>query len=241
MRTEDGEIVRKCLNGDSAAFGLLVDKYKARVNALAYSKLRDFRDAEDGAQEVFIKAYQKLRNLKQWDKVYSWLYSITSNLCKNVIRAQTARPDSEFIADHLATLEKPSEYPDRDDLMMEMLHEVLSFMPEVYQQVLTLYYMGGMSSREIATSLDMSPSAIRQRLSRARMLLKEEMMAMIASTFEEQQLQSSFTFRVVESVKRTKIQPLPGNMFLPLEFLQEEGEAVESEEPGEDCQLGSAY
>ena len=71
MRTEDGYIVHKCLNGDSAAFGLLVDKYKAGVYALAYSKLRDFRDAEDVAQEVFIRAYQKLRTLKQWDRVFA--------------------------------------------------------------------------------------------------------------------------------------------------------------------------
>jgi len=239
VQTEDRDIVCKCLEGDSAAFRLFVDKYKAKVHALAYSKLRDFRDAEDVAQEVFIRAYQKLRNLKQWDKVNSWLYSITTNLCKNVIRAQTARPDSEFIADHLGGLEKASEYPARDDLMMEMLHEVLNFLPEVYQQVLTLYYMGGMSGREIATSLEMSPSAIRQRLSRARMLLKEEMMAMIASTFEEQRPQAMFTLHVVESVKRAKIHPMPEDMALSLEFLQKRGADAESGEQGGDCQPGS--
>ena len=67
MRTEDGYIVHKYLNGDSAAFGLLVDKYKAGVYALAYSKLHDFRDAEDVTQEVLIRAYQKLRTLRQWE------------------------------------------------------------------------------------------------------------------------------------------------------------------------------
>ena len=239
MRTEDGDIVRKCLNGDSAAFRLFVDKYKARVHALAYSKLRDFQDAEDVAQEVFIKAYQKLRSLKQWDKADSWLLSITSNLCKNFIRAQTARPDSEFIADHLAVLERPSEYPARDDLMMELLFEVLSFMPEAYQQVIMLYYMGGMSSKEIANSMDMEPSAIRQRLSRARILLKEEMMAMIASTFKEQRPQAMFTLQVVESVKRAKIHPMPEDMALPLEFLQKGGADAENGEQKGDRQPGS--
>lgn len=76
MRTEDGYIVHKCLNGDSAAFGLLVDKYKGGVYALAYSKLRDFRDAEDVTQEVLIRAYQKLRTLRQRDRIFAWLYSI---------------------------------------------------------------------------------------------------------------------------------------------------------------------
>jgi len=77
MRTEDGYIIHKCLNGEQAAFGLLVDKYKASVYALAHSKLRNFHDAEDITQEVFIKAYQKLHTLKRWDNFLAWLYSIT--------------------------------------------------------------------------------------------------------------------------------------------------------------------
>ena len=58
MRTEDGYIIDKCLNGESAAFGLLVDKYRESIYALAYFKLRNFHDAEDITQEVFLKAYQ---------------------------------------------------------------------------------------------------------------------------------------------------------------------------------------
>ena len=65
MRTEDGYIIDKCLKGDPAAFGLLVDKYKASIYGLAYSKLRNFHDAEDVAQEVFIKAYENLRFLRE--------------------------------------------------------------------------------------------------------------------------------------------------------------------------------
>ena len=82
MRTEDGYIIHKCLNGDKAAFGLLVDKYKASIYALAYSKLGNFHDAEDVTQEAFVKAYQKLRTLRRWDSFLAWLYSITSNICK---------------------------------------------------------------------------------------------------------------------------------------------------------------
>ena len=83
MRTEDGHIIQKCLDGDAAAFGLLVDKYKGSVYALAYAKLGDFHDAQDLTQEVFLKAYRKLRTLKRWDKFLSWLYAITSNSCKD--------------------------------------------------------------------------------------------------------------------------------------------------------------
>lgn len=87
MRTEDGYLIHKCLSGESEAFGFLVAKYKEAVYALAYSKLRNFHDAEDIAQEVFIKAYRKLHTLKRSDSFSAWLYAITSNLCKDWIRA----------------------------------------------------------------------------------------------------------------------------------------------------------
>ena len=99
MRTADGFIIRKCLDGDSAAFGLLVDKYKGGVYALAYSKLGNFHDAEDVTQEVFIKAYENLRSLRRWDSFHAWLYSITSNLCKDWIKKQRRRPDRDSIED----------------------------------------------------------------------------------------------------------------------------------------------
>ena len=126
MRTEDGYIVNKCLNGDSAAFGLLVDKYKAGVYALAYSKLRNFHDAEDATQEVFIKAYQKLRTLRRWDRFAAWLYIMTSNFCKDWIRARTRRPDREFIEDQDPNaLEVPSMDAYREGLVHERLREAL--------------------------------------------------------------------------------------------------------------------
>ena len=73
VRTEDGYIVSKCLNGESEALGLLVDKYKESIYAFVYAKLRDrgsrnFQDAQDVTQEVFIKAYKKLRSLRRTDK-----------------------------------------------------------------------------------------------------------------------------------------------------------------------------
>ena len=99
MRTEDGHIIQKCLDGDAAAFGLLVDKYKGSVYGLAYAKLGDFHDVQDMTQQVFLKAYQKLRMLKRWDKFLSWLYAITSNSCKDFLRSKANRPDGEYVTD----------------------------------------------------------------------------------------------------------------------------------------------
>ncbi|MBC8228707.1 sigma-70 family RNA polymerase sigma factor [bacterium] len=217
MRTEDGYIVNQCINGDSAAFGLLVDKYKPSIYALAYSRLRNFHDAEDITQEVFIKAYQKLSTLRRWDSFLAWLYAITSNLCRDLMRERAKRPDGEFIKDKNARFfDYPSINSYQQEQLYESLHEALDSLPQTYRDVLTLYYLGGMASKEIAQFLGTSPAAIRQRLSRARSKLKKEMLDMMSKTYDEQRLQPSFTFRIVEMVQRIKIKPAPSKPLLPL-------------------------
>lgn len=121
MYTEDGYIIDKCLNGDAGAFGLLVDKYKACIYALASSKLGNFHNASDITQEVFIRAYTKLRTLKRWDKVLAWLYSITSNLCKDFWRKKSIRPVCESVVEmEKETVTALSINAYRDQLMLEM-------------------------------------------------------------------------------------------------------------------------
>jgi len=100
--------------------------------------------------------------------------------------------------------------------LYESLYEALDSLPQMYRDVLTLYYLGGMESKEIAQFLGTSPAAIRQRLSRARSKLKEEMLDMMSKTYDQQKLQPSFTFRIVEMVKRIKIKPAPSKPLLPL-------------------------
>lgn len=210
MRTADGFIIRKCLDGDSAAFGLLVDKYKGGVYALAYSKLGNFHDAEDVTQEVFIKAYVNLRSLRRWDSFHAWLYSITSNLCKDWIKNQSRRPDRDSIEEQEeGVLEALSISHHRDESLWESLRDLLDSQPESQRQVLTLYYLGGMNSNEIAEFLGTSPTAIRHRIHRARLKLKKEMLATMTGTFERKKLRASFTLRIAESVKHLKIQAMP--------------------------------
>ncbi len=92
----------------------------------------------------------------------------------------------------------------------------LEELPEIYQQVLTLYYLGRMSSKEIAKFLGTSENTIYTRLSRARAKLKKEILDMMSTTYEQQRLQPGFTFRIVEMVKRIKIKPVPNKPIIPL-------------------------
>ena len=227
MRTEDGHIIHQCLYGSPEAFGLLVDKYKESVYALAYAKLRHFQDAEDITQEVFIKAFQNLRMLKRWDSFLAWIYSITSNLCKDLLRSRSSRPDSEYTEDlEPKALEHPSTDAYQKEQWRKHLHDALAELPEIYRQVLTLYYLGGMSTNEISQFLRVSRDAIRQRLSRARLQLKEEMITMMETTFEHHKLQPGFTFTVVEIIKQANIHPHSRMKPLPLGFSVAAGLAV---------------
>jgi len=209
MRTEDGQIISKCLNGDKAAFGFLVDKYKASVFALAYYRLRNFEDAEDITQEVLTEAYQRLHTLRRWDSFSVWLYSITSNMCKEFLRSKSRRMDREFIADQEINIMRNNSLNSyHENKVFESLREALDTLPDIYQQVLTLYYLGGMNSEEIAQAIGISPAAIRQRISRARSQLKEEVLAMMGDTFDQNKLSASFTFRIVEAIKQVRVQPV---------------------------------
>ena len=208
MRTEDGDLIRQCLNGDSSAFGFLVNKYKEPVYASAYAKVSNFADAQDLTQEVFIKAYQNLGHLKYYDRFGAWLYTITSNLAKNFLRSKVRRPDREFLeVVEQEAIDRPAIETYYEKKATEPLYEALEVLPEMYRQVLSLYYLAGMNSKEISQFLGTSTETINMRLSRARKKLKEEMTAMMNTTFDKIKLQPSFTFRILERIKHLKIQP----------------------------------
>ena len=82
MQTEDGCIIRDCLNGKPEAFGMLVDKYKEGVYAFAYAQLRDFQDAQDVTQEVFLQAYRDLRKKNTLPKAGNRRQSLLKASCR---------------------------------------------------------------------------------------------------------------------------------------------------------------
>jgi RNA polymerase sigma factor (sigma-70 family) len=216
MRTEDGCIIRECLNGKPEAFGVLVDKYKEGIYAFVYAQLQNFHDAQDVTQEVFVEAYRGLRSLRRWESFGFWIYRIARRRCLLWFRARSKRVDREFIEDQdPKVIDAPALDSYRVDGLSESVRDALNSLPETYREVLMLYYFGGMNSVDIAKALGTSPTAIRHRLSRARVRIREEMITMMDTAFEEHKLPSGFTFRIVEAVKRIKISPMPRMTGLP--------------------------
>lgn len=154
--------------------------------------------------------------MRKWDSFVFWLYRIAFAQCSKWQRAKSRHPDSEFIDDQdPQKMEAPSIDSYRENQMYEWLHESLDSLPEAYREVLTLHYFAGMKSDEIAKALGISPTNIRMRLSRARLQLKEDMLAMMRVTFEQQRLPVTFTFRIIEAIRRIKIQPTSTMKNLP--------------------------
>ena len=93
-RDADVALLEQCRSGDSSAFDELVRRYKDRVYNVAYRFLGNHEDAQDVAQEVFVRAYRGIEGFKGDSKVYTWLYSIAGNLARNKLRdsKRKARP-----------------------------------------------------------------------------------------------------------------------------------------------------
>ena len=218
MHTDDGHIVHQCLSGNTEAFALLVDKDKARLFAVVYTKVGQFEDAEDITQDVFLNAYRKLSTLRRWDNFYAWLYSIASNRCKEFHRAKGRRLDVAYLADQSENYQADMD-AHAEKLRNEQIHEALDSLSEIHRQVLVLRYMAGMRSKEIARTLRVSPNTVNQRLLRARTQLKavlsEEAIPMIPTAFADRKLQPGFTVRILELIKGTQIQSAPHKTALP--------------------------
>ena len=194
-------LVTRCLEGDQPAFAFLVDKYKEVVHAYAYRKLGDYQQAEDITQEVFIKAYRKLAQLRWPHKFRSWLYTIVSNECKLWLRRHSEEREREVSweevpAENLAEL---AVRVHSDEDIKLTVRSAMETLPDDRQLALSLYYMSSLSVKEIAYFMGVSPNSVRIKLHRARKQLGERLEKMIGKQLRKEKLRSGFVFKVVDS------------------------------------------
>ena len=164
---EDDEIIKRCLSGEIEVFRYLVEKYQIRVIII---------DAEDVAQEVFLRAYDNLNNFKFDSKFYSWLYRIAVNTSLNYINSKEKRKEKETISDEscLNNSNTSSENPSDYYQMMELIDKVeplFDNLPGDLKKLLELYEIYDYSYEEISKKLSVPIGTVRSRLHRARSML----------------------------------------------------------------------
>jgi len=177
---EDPTLVERAKNGDLAAFEQLVEKYRQRVWRLAIRYLRDEEEAMDVAQEVFVRAYQSLKEFRGRSQFYTWLFRITVNLATDRQRQRASRQrafGSEELseAEWTRTLPDPSRRPDEEASRAqerEQIRKALDALPPHHRTIIMLSDVEGLSYREIAEVLRCPMGTVMSRLHNARKQLR---------------------------------------------------------------------
>lgn len=178
IATEDRELVARVLEGDQGAFAELVEAYQRPVYNLTYRMLGEAREAEDAAQEAFLRAYQHLERYDPQRSFKTWLLSIASNYCIDRLRKRrlTWLSIDEPLPPHPA-LTSDTPGPETATLSgerSEAVQELLADLAPDYRAAVVLRYWYDMPYAEIAATLDTTESAIKSRLFRARQMLAQK-------------------------------------------------------------------
>lgn len=185
--SEDAVLVEKVIAGDSDAFGKLVEKYSSFVYRTVFYDIKKHEDAEDLAQEVFIKAYKALLGFRRDSEFSTWLYRICKNTVYDYIR-KNSREKSIPISELSSGDENDREYEIADDSgkydpertflkneTSEIVNEAISSLSEEHRSIIVMRDIEGYSYSEIAEILSLEEGTVKSRISRARGALKKKL------------------------------------------------------------------
>ena len=178
----DNDLVKRARRGDLAAYDELVRRYQERIYATLYHMTANHEDANDLAQEAFIKAFQALRSFKGGSSFYTWVYRIAVNKTINFLKQRKGRAhmslnDLDFNAENdpelvaLISDKTPRREVNLTELQ-EKLNEAMQKLSEPHRLVVTLHDVQGLSHEEIAKIMDCNIGTVRSRLFYARQQLQ---------------------------------------------------------------------
>ncbi|QHW00077.1 RNA polymerase sigma factor [Spirosoma endbachense] len=175
---EDQVYIDKVKNGDSASYAFLVDRYKHMAYTIAVRIIRNAEDAEDVAQEAFVKAYQQIHKFEGKSKFSTWLYTIVYRVA--ITKLDHQRVATVPIHDEMTEPDTHSyQTPQLDHLQLseqqKYIKAAISRLPVTEGLLITLYYLDEKSIREIEVITGLSESNIKVKLFRARKVLEEQL------------------------------------------------------------------
>jgi len=187
MLVSDEILVKKSQKGDYPSFAELVKRYEKKIYNLAYRIMGNREDASDVLQETFLQVFKKLAGFKGKAKFSTWLYRITVNMCLMRKRKRKKREIVSLDVPILTKKEDEIKRELRDDWsesplatlenkeVKKTLSEAIDSLPEEYRTVFLLRGLNGMSNEEVAEVLKISLPAVKSRLHRARLFLRDSL------------------------------------------------------------------
>lgn len=187
----DSDLVKRCQEGDTRAFDVLVNRYRGKVYAMTYNMIQNETEAWDLAQEAFIKAWRAMPNFKLDSAFYTWLYRITHNVTYDWLRKKKIQGDGEFDDSHTdhrvaagaEAVARQEPAPDTALKNAELgvrIHEAIVKLSPEHKQVILLREVEGLAYEEIAEMIPCTLGTVMSRLFYARKKLQE----MLKDTYE---------------------------------------------------------
>jgi RNA polymerase sigma factor (sigma-70 family) len=198
----DTDLVAASRQGNREAFGQIVRRYQGLISGLIYSTCGDLSASEDIAQETFLAAWKSLSGLREPEKLPAWLCQIARHRMLDQNR-ETARENARLA--RAVTIYDRTDSPRPDEEAMtaeerEVLWCSLSQIAEPYRETLVLYYRQNQSGAEVAAALEISEETVRQRLSRGRQMLREQVAAMLERNLVRSAPSAAFSSAVVAAL-----------------------------------------
>lgn len=178
MTHNDAQLIRRTLAGESAAFGVLVQKYQDRLASALLGVCGSRHEAEDALQEALVQAFLKLASFAGESSFYTWLFRIALNTAisrrrrqkKNVSVDEVKQATGVEPADQREEVDQPLLRNER----VELVRRALALLPEEQRIILVLRDIDGLDYEAIGQTLDLPPGTVRSRLHRARLQLKDQ-------------------------------------------------------------------
>ena len=190
-RETDQLLVERVQKGDKRAFDLLVGKYQHKIVSLIMRYVSDHAEAQDVAQEAFIKAYRAIARFRGDSAFYTWMYRIAINTAKNHLVSLSRRPpQSDVDAQDAEQFSVDTRLKDRGSPEHELLKEeieqtiqdAIQDLPEDLRIAITLREMEGMSYEDIATTMECPIGTVRSRIFRAREAIDNRLRPLLDET-----------------------------------------------------------
>ena len=210
-RENDVQLIHNILSGDHTAFSVLVDKYQKNVHALVWRKIGDFHYAEEITQDTFLQVYKKLPTLKNPHQFAGWLYVIANRYCidwmrKRKITMQSLEETSMAEIENASYTHHVSEQrqAETSERRSEVVKKLLAKLPESERTVMTLFYLGEMTAKEISKFLGVSVNTIHTRLHRARKRLQDREEHLVQEVLGGVQLPANLTQNIMREIPHIK-------------------------------------